>query len=150
MILGVETSCDETAAALVTAEGEILANVASSQADLHARYGGVVPEIASRRHLELLAPVVKEALAEANVTLADVEAVAVTRGPGLVGALLIGLSGAKAAVERAARICTEMGAKRALMLQVSAPFHSSLMQPAADEMREALAKVGKRASASDT
>jgi N6-L-threonylcarbamoyladenine synthase len=96
VILGVETSCDETAAALVTAEGEILANVVSSQADLHARYGGVVPEIASRRHLELLAPVVKESLAEANVTLDDVEAVAVTRGPGLVGALLIGLSGAKA------------------------------------------------------
>ena len=63
MILGLETSCDETAAALVTEDGEILANVVSSQAELHARYGGVVPEVASRRHLELVAPVVREALA---------------------------------------------------------------------------------------
>jgi N6-L-threonylcarbamoyladenine synthase len=96
MILGIETSCDETAAALVTAGGEIRANVVSSQADLHARYGGVVPEVASRRHLELVSPVVQEALAEAGATLDDVETVAVTQGPGLVGALLVGLSAAKA------------------------------------------------------
>ena len=96
MILGVETSCDETAAALVTAGGEIRANVVSSQADLHARYGGVVPEVASRRHLELVQPVVREALAEAGATLDDVDTVAVTQGPGLVGALLVGLSAAKA------------------------------------------------------
>ncbi|MDQ3992084.1 MAG: tRNA (adenosine(37)-N6)-threonylcarbamoyltransferase complex transferase subunit TsaD [Actinomycetota bacterium] len=96
MILGVETSCDETAAALVTHGGEILANVVSSQADLHARYGGVVPEVASRRHLELVVPVVREALAEANARLDDVETVAVTNGPGLIGALLVGLSAAKA------------------------------------------------------
>ena len=96
MILGVETSCDETAAALVTADGEIRSNVVSSQADLHARYGGVVPEVASRRHLELVQPVVREALAEAGATLDDVETVAVTQGPGLVGALLVGLSAAKA------------------------------------------------------
>ncbi len=96
MILGVETSCDETAAALVTGAGEIRANVVSSQADLHARYGGVVPEVASRRHLELVQPVVREALAEAGATLDDVETVAVTQGPGLVGALLVGLSAAKA------------------------------------------------------
>jgi N6-L-threonylcarbamoyladenine synthase len=96
MILGIETSCDETAAALVTAEGDIRANVVSSQADLHARYGGVVPEVASRRHLELVQPVVREALAEARATLDHVEAVAVTQGPGLVGALLVGLSAAKA------------------------------------------------------
>jgi N6-L-threonylcarbamoyladenine synthase len=96
MILGIETSCDETAAALVTAEGEIRANVVSSQAELHARYGGVVPEVASRRHLELVAPVVKEAFAQAGAKLADVEKVAVTQGPGLVGALLVGLSAAKA------------------------------------------------------
>jgi N6-L-threonylcarbamoyladenine synthase len=95
-ILGVETSCDETAAALVTADGHILSNVVASQADLHARYGGVVPEIASRRHLELVAPVVKEALERAGSTLDDVDAVAVTRGPGLIGALLVGLSAAKA------------------------------------------------------
>ncbi len=96
MILGLETSCDETAAALVTADGRILANVVSSQADLHARYGGVVPEIASRRHLELVVPVVREALAEAGASLAEVDRVAVTQGPGLIGALLVGLSAAKA------------------------------------------------------
>ena len=96
VILGIETSCDETAAALVTADGEIRSNIVSSQAELHARYGGVVPEIASRRHLELVAPVVAEALAEAGATLDDVERVAVTQGPGLIGALLVGLSAAKA------------------------------------------------------
>jgi len=96
VILGIETSCDETAAAVVTASGEIRANVVSSQADLHARYGGVVPEVASRRHLELVSPVVREALAEAEATLDDVDTVAVTQGPGLVGALLVGLSAAKA------------------------------------------------------
>jgi N6-L-threonylcarbamoyladenine synthase len=96
MILGLETSCDETAAALVTEAGEIRANVVSSQADLHARYGGVVPEVASRRHLELVSPVVREALDEAGATLDDVDTVAVTQGPGLVGALLVGVSAAKA------------------------------------------------------
>jgi N6-L-threonylcarbamoyladenine synthase len=96
MILGIETSCDETAAALVTGDGEIRANVVASQAELHARYGGVVPEVASRRHLELVAPVVQQALAEAGATLDDVDTVAVTQGPGLVGALLVGLSAAKA------------------------------------------------------
>jgi len=96
MILGLETSCDETAAALVTEAGEIRANVVSSQAELHARYGGVVPEVASRRHLELVAPVVREALGEAGATLEDVDTVAVTQGPGLVGALLVGVSVAKA------------------------------------------------------
>jgi N6-L-threonylcarbamoyladenine synthase len=95
-ILALETSCDETAAALITREGDIRSNVVSSQADLHARFGGVVPEIASRRHLELIGPVIEEALAEANASLDDVEAVAVTTGPGLIGALLVGLSAAKA------------------------------------------------------
>jgi len=96
MILGLETSCDETAAALVTEAGEIRANVVSSQAELHARYGGVVPEVASRRHLELVVPVVREALGEAEATLDDVDTIAVTQGPGLVGALLVGVSAAKA------------------------------------------------------
>jgi N6-L-threonylcarbamoyladenine synthase len=96
MILGIETSCDETAAALVTEDGEIRSNVVSSQAELHARYGGVVPEVASRRHLELVSPVVREALAEGDAGLDDVESVAVTQGPGLIGALLVGLSAAKA------------------------------------------------------
>ena len=96
MILGIETSCDETAVALVTQEGGILANVVSSQAELHARYGGVVPEVASRHHLELILPALRRALEEADVGLADVERVAVTQGPGLIGALLIGVSAAKA------------------------------------------------------
>ena len=95
-LLALETSCDETAAAVVTADGRILANVVSSQAELHARYGGVVPEVASRRHLELVAPVVEEALAGAGTSLDGIDAVAVTRGPGLIGALLVGISAAKA------------------------------------------------------
>jgi len=96
LILGLETSCDETAAALITADGEILANVVSSQADLHASYGGVVPEVASRRHLELVTPVIREALDAAGASLADVELVGVTAGPGLIGALLVGVAAAKA------------------------------------------------------
>ena len=96
MILGLETSCDETAAAVITPDGHILANVVSSQADLHARYGGVVPEVASRRHLELVTPVVRDALEEARVRLDDVRLVGVTAGPGLIGALLVGVAAAKA------------------------------------------------------
>ena len=96
MILGIETSCDETAAAVVTGRGQVLASVVSSQAGLHARYGGVVPEVASRRHLELVSPVVREALERAEASLDAVDRVAVTQGPGLVGALLVGLSAAKA------------------------------------------------------
>ncbi|MCZ7588051.1 MAG: tRNA (adenosine(37)-N6)-threonylcarbamoyltransferase complex transferase subunit TsaD [Gaiella sp.] len=96
LILGIETSCDETAAAVVEADGVVQSSVVSSQADLHARYGGVVPEIASRRHLELVAPVVRAALEDAGVALDDVDRVGVTQGPGLVGALLVGLSAAKA------------------------------------------------------
>ena len=96
MILGIETSCDETAVALVTGGGEVRANVVASQAELHARYGGVVPEVASRRHLELVGPVLTEALEQGGATLDDVESVGVTHGPGLIGALLVGLSAAKA------------------------------------------------------
>jgi len=96
VILGLETSCDETAAALVAEDGYIRSSVVSSQAELHARYGGVVPEVASRRHLELVTPVIREALAEAGATLDDVDRVAVTQGPGLIGALLVGLATAKA------------------------------------------------------
>jgi N6-L-threonylcarbamoyladenine synthase len=96
LVLGIETSCDETAAALVDEEGHVRSSVVASQADLHARYGGVVPEIASRRHLELVSPVVETAFDEAGATLEEVSRVAVTQGPGLVGALLVGLSAAKA------------------------------------------------------
>jgi len=95
-ILGIETSCDETAAAVVTGAGEIRASVVASQAELHVPYGGVVPEVASRRHLELVSPVVGAALEQAGASLDDLDAVAVTQGPGLVGALLVGLSTAKA------------------------------------------------------
>ena len=95
MILAVETSCDDTCAAVVD-RGRILSNVISSQAETHAAFGGVVPEIASRHHLELINPIVDAALAQADVTLDDIEAVAVTRGPGLIGALLVGVSTAKA------------------------------------------------------
>jgi N6-L-threonylcarbamoyladenine synthase len=96
MVLGIETSCDETAAAIVTGDGRVLSSVVASQAELHARYGGVVPEVASRRHLELVGPVIREALDEAGVSLHDVARVGVTQGPGLIGALLVGLSVAKA------------------------------------------------------
>ena len=95
MILAIETSCDETAAAVVTANGRILSNVVASQAELHAPFGGVVPEVASRRHLELVGPVVREALAQADTSLDAVERIAVTQGPGLIGALLVGLAAAK-------------------------------------------------------
>jgi N6-L-threonylcarbamoyladenine synthase len=96
LILGLETSCDETAAAVITPDGRILSNVISSQADLHARYGGVVPEVASRRHLELVTPVVQEALRDSGTTLDDIDLVGVTAGPGLIGALLVGVASAKA------------------------------------------------------
>ena len=96
MILGLETSCDETAAAVITPDGTILSNVVSSQADLHARYGGVVPEVASRRHLELVTPVVQEALRDSGTTLDEIDLIGVTAGPGLIGALLVGVAAAKA------------------------------------------------------
>lgn len=95
-LLGIETSCDETAAAVVTEAGEVLSSVVSSQIDLHARFGGVVPEIASRAHLELLTPVVAEALLQAGVDGPEVAGVAATVGPGLIGSLLVGVSHAKA------------------------------------------------------
>jgi N6-L-threonylcarbamoyladenine synthase len=96
VILGLETSCDDTCAAVVTQGGEIRSNVIASQGLLHARYGGVVPEIASRHHLELVDAVTADALERAGARLGDVDTVAVTRGPGLIGALLVGLSSAKA------------------------------------------------------
>jgi N6-L-threonylcarbamoyladenine synthase len=95
-ILGIETSCDETAAAVVTGGLDIRSSVVSSQVDLHARFGGVVPEIASRAHVELLTPVVAEALVEAGVDNGGIDAVAATYGPGLIGSLLVGVSAAKA------------------------------------------------------
>lgn len=94
-ILGIETSCDETSAAVVVNGRKILSNVISTQIDLHKKYGGVVPEIASRKHVELIMPVISQALEEAGVGLKELDAIGVTYGPGLVGALLVGLSAAK-------------------------------------------------------
>ena len=95
-ILGIETSCDETAAAVVADGRRVLSSVVSSQIDLHARYGGVVPEVAGRAHVERLVPVMSQALVESAVDDSDIAAVAATNGPGLVGALLVGVSAAKA------------------------------------------------------
>ena len=96
LILGIESSCDETAAAVVERGARTLSSVIASQIPTHARYGGVVPELASREHLRAIVPVVRAALAQANITLADLDAIAVTSGPGLAGALLVGLTYAKA------------------------------------------------------
>ncbi len=96
IVLGVESSCDETAAALVREDGEVLADVVSSQVALHAPYGGVVPELAARAHVQNIIPVLQGAFAQAGLSLRDVDAIAVTNGPGLVGALLVGVQAAKA------------------------------------------------------
>ena len=96
LILGVESSCDETAAAVVERGARTLSSVVASQIATHARYGGVVPELASREHLRAIVPVIRAALAEASVTLSDLDAIAVTSGPGLAGALLVGITYAKA------------------------------------------------------
>ncbi|HET6461792.1 MAG TPA: tRNA (adenosine(37)-N6)-threonylcarbamoyltransferase complex transferase subunit TsaD, partial [Syntrophales bacterium] len=95
-VLGIETSCDETAAAVLEDGRLIRSNIIASQVDLHKMYGGVVPEIASRKHMEMIIPVILEALNSASARLNDIEGIAVTRGPGLVGSLLVGLSAAKA------------------------------------------------------
>lgn len=96
LLLAIESSCDETSAAVVRDGRHALSNIVATQIDVHARYGGVVPELASRKHVEAIHPVIEEALAEAGVTLEQIEGLVVTRGPGLVGALLVGLSTAKA------------------------------------------------------
>jgi N6-L-threonylcarbamoyladenine synthase len=96
IVLGIESSCDETAAALVRDGNTILASVVASQEEVHHRYGGVVPELASRRHLEAIVPVMRETLTQAGVGLAEIDGLAATRGPGLIGSLLVGFSFAKA------------------------------------------------------
>src|SRR5580700_11227762 len=96
LILGIETSCDETAAAVVERGAHTLSSVVASQIATHARYGGVVPELASREHLRAIVPVVRAALSRAGIALADLDAIAVTSGPGLAGALLVGITYAKA------------------------------------------------------
>jgi N6-L-threonylcarbamoyladenine synthase len=94
-VLAIETSCDETAAAVIENGRALVSSVVASQMELHARYGGVYPEVASRQHVLSIVPVVEQALAQAHITLADVDAVAVTRGPGLAGSLVVGLNAAK-------------------------------------------------------
>ncbi|HOO90498.1 MAG TPA: tRNA (adenosine(37)-N6)-threonylcarbamoyltransferase complex transferase subunit TsaD, partial [Syntrophales bacterium] len=96
LVLGIESSCDETAASVVLDGTKALSNVIASQIDVHSKYGGVVPEIASRKHMEAIIPVTQQALDDAGVSMDDIEGIAVTRGPGLVGSLLVGLSAAKA------------------------------------------------------
>ena len=98
-ILGIESSCDETAAAVVADGREILSSIVASQIDIHRKYGGVVPELASREHLRQIVPVVREALAQAGMKLGDVDAIGVTQGPGLVGALLVGITYGKTLAE---------------------------------------------------
>ena len=95
-ILGIESSCDETAAAVITDDARVLSSAIASQVPIHARFGGVVPELASRNHLTAIGPVIRQALAEAGTALADLDAIAVTTGPGLAGCLLVGLQTAKA------------------------------------------------------
>ena len=95
IILSIESSCDETSAAVVVNGREVLSNVIASQIDTHKKYGGVVPEVASRMHIEVIDSVVKAALEEADLKLEDIDAIGVTYGPGLVGALLVGLQYAK-------------------------------------------------------
>jgi N6-L-threonylcarbamoyladenine synthase len=95
-ILGIDTSCDDTSAAVVQDGRKIISNIVSSQSDIHTKYGGIVPELASRRHIEMILPVVEEALKQAGVTLSDLSALAVCHGPGLIGSLLVGCSFAKA------------------------------------------------------
>src|SRR5271163_2336996 len=92
IILGIESSCDETAAAVVSGGDTILSSIVASQVGIHRKYGGVVPELASREHLRQIVPVVREAITQAGIALADVDAIAVTRGPGLIGSLLVGVT----------------------------------------------------------
>lgn len=94
-ILAIESSCDDTAAAVITSEHRVLSSIISSQNEIHARFGGIVPELASRRHIEMIGPVVEEALAQAGLSLDDIDLIAATQGPGLVGSLLVGFTFAK-------------------------------------------------------
>ncbi|MBT8353999.1 MAG: tRNA (adenosine(37)-N6)-threonylcarbamoyltransferase complex transferase subunit TsaD [Desulfofustis sp.] len=95
IVLGIETSCDDTAVAVLDSEASVLANVVSSQDKIHQRFGGIVPELASRRHMESITPIVNDAISRAGITLNDIELIAVTRGPGLIGSLLVGFCYAK-------------------------------------------------------
>lgn len=138
LILGIESSCDETAAAVVRAGRDVLSNVVTSQVDLHALYGGVVPELASREHLRNIVPVVREAMRNANITYADLDAVAVTAGPGLAGALLVGISFAKS-------LSFGLGKPLIAINHLEGHIHAALLQsgqPATDTQTLALVVSG--------
>jgi N6-L-threonylcarbamoyladenine synthase len=126
LILGIESSCDETAAAVVRSGSEVLANVVASQIALHAHYGGVVPELASREHLRNVVPVVRAAMAEARVAFADLDAIAVTEGPGLAGALLVGITYAKA-------LALGLGKPLVAVNHLEGHIHAVLMESRRDE-----------------
>ena len=136
LILGVESSCDETAAAVVAEGRRILSSVVASQIDMHAEHGGVVPELASRAHVEKIAVVIEKALDEAQLRLADVEAIAVTSSPGLIGALLVGVEAAKGLA---------LGAGKSLVAvhHVRAHLYSPFLEgPRAETLRVCLAPLG--------
>ena len=130
IILGVESSCDETSVAVLKNGREVLANVINTQMDLHKKFGGVVPEVASRKHLEAVNPVIEKAIQDAGVTYDDIDYIAVTYAPGLVGALLVGVSAAKA---------ISYAAKKPLI-----PVHHLRSHIAANYLMKNLLKVKKK------
>jgi len=129
-ILGIESSCDETAAAVVIDGREILSSVVASQIDIHRKYGGVVPELASREHLRRIVPVVREALEQANLTLRDVDAIAVTQGPGLVGSLLVGITFGKTLAESLGKPLVPVNHLEGHVHAVFLEAHKSAIAPA--------------------
>ena len=129
-ILGIESSCDETAAAVVVDGREILSSVVASQIDIHRKYGGVVPELASREHLRRIVPVVREALEQANLTLRDVDAIAVTQGPGLVGSLLVGITYGKTLAESLGKPLVPVNHLEGHVHAVFLEAHKSAIAPA--------------------
>ena len=129
-ILGIESSCDETAAAVVIDGREILSSVVASQIDIHGKYGGVVPELASREHLRRIVPVVREALEQANLSLRDVDAIAVTQGPGLVGSLLVGITYGKTLAESLGKPLVPVNHLEGHVHAVFLEAHKSAIAPA--------------------
>ena len=129
-ILGIESSCDETAAAVVIDGREILSSVVASQIDIHGKYGGVVPELASREHLRRIVPVVREALEQADLSLRDVDAIAVTQGPGLVGSLLVGITYGKTLAESLAKPLVPVNHLEGHVHAVFLEAHKSAIAPA--------------------